>query len=275
MGPVRIRLALVLLLFLTLIATPLLAQEQRLIVTVANQVGFPVTNLRAEDFAITLDRTQRTISEAKYVATPLSDIVLLLDTSQVGARVRGQVENMASLFIDRITDEQQMAIVGYGSQAELVQDLTGSQTALKRALGTLRYGNPPRVLDGIYAAINGGFEHSAGRKILVVIGSGADARNRLTRKEVVDTARRHEVSVFGLSFLTGGDLEKVTEETAGDFYRGRELRQVQQAVENLTGLFQGHYELTLPGGSLESGRLRVQVPRGDKYRISYRIAPGE
>lgn len=247
------------------------AEEPRLIVTVSNQFGFPIKDLKAEDFSVTQDKAPRTVQSATYQPDPLVDLVLLLDTSEAGAQMRGDIEQVAVLFIDRLKEKEQMAIIGYATSANLIQDFTASKMLLRRAVGRLKYGNPPALLDSIYAAVDGGFEQSPGRRVLMVIGSGLDARDKVVTKEVIEEARRKAVSVFAISLASDSDLEKITQQTAGHYYRGRQLKQIQQVVENLTEAFRGHYELVLPGPALDMGKLKVEVRSGEKPRVSYRI----
>ncbi len=248
-------------------------QEPRLLVTVSNQFGFPLTNLKAEDFTVTQDKTARPVQSAGYQTHSVVDVMLLLETSEIGAQVRGEIEHVAGLFIDRLGEKEQMAVAGYASSADLLQDFTSSKTLLKRAASGLKYGNRPALLDSIYAVVDAGFEHAAGRRILVVIGSGMDWRNKVERREVLGLARRNAVSIFAVSFGADTGLERLCEQTAGAYYRGRELRQIRQVVENLTAAFRGNYELLLPGAALDSGRLKVEVRSAEKPRVSYRVAP--
>ena len=249
------------------------AQEARLVVSVANQFGFPVSDLTAQDFTVTVDKAARPVTAARYQKDTLADIVLLLDTSEVGAPLRAEIQHVAALLINRLGEKDQMAIIGYAISADLVQEFTNSKTLLKRAVAGLKYGNRPALLDAMYAALNGAFEQAAGRRILVVISSGLDWRNKVDRREVIASARRNQVSVFAISFAGDGDLEKIAEQTAGHFYRGRELKQIQQLAENLASAFRGHYELALPGPPPETGRLKVEVTRGEKMRVGCRLAP--
>ena len=206
-------------------------------------------------------KTVRSVQTARYQTHDLLDVVLLPETSELGARVRGQIRHVAGLFIQGLGGKDQMAIVGYATLADLVQDFTSSKKLLKRAVGKLEYGNPPALLDAIYAVVDGAFEDAAGRRVVVVIGSGLDRRNRVERKEVLRLARRNDVSIFAIS-----------NQTAGDFHSGKELRQIKQLVKNILEGFRGYYELVLPGPALDSGKLKVEVPRGEKLRISYRTA---
>ena len=259
---------------LLLLGSPYLWADDapRLLVTVSNEFGFPVRDLKAEDFKVKYKKKVRPVEAARYRTHDLLDVVLLLETSEIGARLRGQIRRVAGLFIDGLSGKDQMAIVGYASAADMVQDFTSSKKLLKRAVSELNYGNPPALLDAIYAVVDGAFERAAGRQIVVVIGSGVDWRNRVERREVLREARRNGVSIFAISFRREGDLKKLAKQTAGDSYSGKELRQIKQLVRNILEAFRGHYELVLPGPPLGSGKLKVEVPGSEKPRISFRIA---
>lgn len=256
---------------LLLAVAPVFAAEQpKLAVHVRNQVGFLIRDLKADDFVVTQDKMRRPVTQAAWISDEVVDIVLLLETSEIGKQLHGEIENAAGMFIKQLGEKQQMAIIGYGSSADLVQDLTDNKTLLRRAIGTLKYGNPPSLLDGVFAAIDGGFEHAAGRRILVVIGSGLDARDKVTRKEVLQLAERNGVSIYGIAFADDFELNRLADQSAGDCYQGRQLKQIGQVVENVAASFRGHYELTLPGPALDSGKLKVEVKRDERPRISYR-----
>lgn len=246
------------------------AADPRLAVHVRNQFGFPVADLKAEDFVVTLDKEPRQVARLEYVKDELADILLLVETSEIGMRLRREVEGVALLFIDRLAEKQQMGIIGYALSADLVQDLTSSKELLRRGLGRLKYGNPPALLDSVYAAVDGGFENAPGRRILVVIGSGMSAREKVKRAEVISLAQRRNTSIYAISFGRDFDLEKITEETAGDYYRGKYLKQIGHVVEAISNSFRGHYELTLPGPAVATGKLKVEVKRDDKLRVSFR-----
>jgi VWFA-related protein len=249
------------------------AEQPKLIVQVRNQFGFPIKDLKAADFAVTEDKAPREVAQAVWVNDSLADVMLLLDTSDIAKQLRGEIEGAALLFVKQRAEKEQLGVIAYSNSADLVQDFTSSPELLRRAITRSKYGNAPRLLDALYAAIDSGFEHSAGRKVLVVIGSGLDARAKVTRQEVVTMAQRREVSVCAISFEDYSDLEKIAQQTAGDYYTGRQLKQMGTVVENLVAGFAGHYELTLPGAPLDAARLKVEVKRDERPRVSFRPVP--
>src|SRR5438552_3663218 len=124
----------------------------RLSVTVVDaKSGKPLTDLKADDFTVFEDKLVRKVESAEFKNEPV-DIMFLLDTSLVGATVRPLAEEL----IEQLKPKEQMAIVSFHSSADLIQDFTSSRELLSRAVNAVTYGNSPRVLDGIYAAVDTG-----------------------------------------------------------------------------------------------------------------------
>jgi len=179
----------------------LLASAQgatRLLVTVVEQrSGAPVGGLRAQDFSVFDDNQPRRVESVE--ATPgLMDVMLLLDTSLLGS----VVQPLAESLIGHLQPKEQMAVVSFHSAADLIQDFTSSQELLRRAVGSVKYGNTPRVLDALYAAIDGGFQSSAYRRVIVLLTAGVEGPSRMGEREVVKLARRNSVSIYPVFVLS-------------------------------------------------------------------------
>src|SRR5690242_1979375 len=122
----------------------------RVLVTVVEQKsGQPVAGLKAQDFTLLDDKSPRPVEKAEFTRDTL-DIMLLLDTSLVG----GMVQPVADDIVSQVQPKEQMAVVAFHSSADLIQDFTSSKELLRRAIAKVKYGNTPRVLDALYAAID-------------------------------------------------------------------------------------------------------------------------
>ncbi len=262
-----------LLLACLLAATPLYAAEPRVMVTVVDAAGGPITDLKPDHFVVTVDKNPRQVTRAEY-RQDLVDVVLMIDTSAYTSAGRRDIERIAGLFISQLSEKEQMAIVSYATSADLVQDFTSSKTLLQRAVTHLRYGNDASILDSLYATMDGAFQSAAGRRVLLLLSSGANGPNRVTRKDALDLAQRNGVSIFALSLsgYGGNPLENLAEETAGCFLRGKELRFMDRVAKNLFDALRGHYELTV-SGTLD-GKLKVEVRQREglkeKLQVCYR-----
>ena len=124
-------------------------QEVKLITTVVDQkTGEPVTDLDARSFSVVDGKTPLRVDEAVFKTTSI-DVMLLIDSSLVGE----MVGPLAGAFVNELGDKEQMAIVSYHDSADLIQDFTSSKQLLFQSLEQINYGNNPRVLDALYAAI--------------------------------------------------------------------------------------------------------------------------
>ena len=244
------------------------AAQPRLAVTVVDQFGAPIIDLKAEDFAVFQDKTPRPVQSAEY-RKDLVDIVLMADTSAHAASGRNEIQRFADLFISQLGEKEQMAIVGYATSADLMQDFTSSKQLLRRAISGFKFGNDAAILDSAFAVLDSGFQQTVGRRILLIVSSGIEGFSKVRRPEVMDLAQRHRVSIFALS-LSGRNspLDRLGEESGGASFAGRELRQIEQVSKNLFDAFRGHYELEV--GPLD-GKFKVEIrtPR-EKLQVNYR-----
>ena len=81
-------------------------------------------------------------------------------------------------FIAQLKPKEQMAIVAFHSSADLIQDFTSSKQLLARAVTSVTYGNTPRVLDALYAAIDTGMKNATFRRVALLLTTGYEGERR-------------------------------------------------------------------------------------------------
>ncbi len=256
-------------LLLWLLVLPL-AGQSRLLVTVVDAMGAPVSDLPAENFQVLVDKTPRQVQKAEYQKV-LLNVALLVDTSAYAGMGRAdQIARMASFLIQQLAEKEQMSVIAYATNADLLQEFTSSKPLLMRSLAGIRNGNDASIMDAIYATVDGAFQGTVGRNVVMVISTGAEGFSKVKRTEIVELAERRKVSIFGISLNGNKDpLERLADETGGAYYGGRDLRQPDALARNLLNSFRGHYVLTV-NGSLD-GEVKVQVvPAKEKLQITQR-----
>jgi VWFA-related protein len=236
----------------------------RLLVTVVDQrSGKPIAGLKAEDFVVREDSGERRVEAVAPHEGPV-DFMLLLDTSLLGA----PVQPVAERLIGRLGPKDEMAVVAFHSAAELIQDFTSSRELLLRAVSSVKFGNPPRMLDALYAAIDGGFRASAFRRVILLVTAGAEGPSRISEREVVKLARRNGVSIYPIYAMDRerSMLERLARETGGASFR---LGQKGEAPAALVfEVIRSAYVLTLSGNLALGERFRVEVKRPERVFIS-------
>ena len=252
---------------LLLLAVHLSAATRVLVTVVEARTGRPVTDLKTQDFTLTDDKKPLRIEDAEFTRSTM-DVMLLLDTSLVGPMVQPMAENL----IGQLQPKEQMAIVAYHSSADLIQDFTSSRQLLSRAVARVKYGNTPRVLDALYAAIDGGFQGSSFRRIILLVTAGVEGRSRMGEQDVIRLARRNGVSIFPV-YMVGDEkmmFELLSRQTGGAFFN---LRDLKKAGDNSPGarifeVLRGHYTLTVSGNLRLGEKLKVEVKRPEKLFAS-------
>jgi VWFA-related protein len=255
------------LLLAALAAIPLCA-ENRLSVTVVDaKTGAPATDLKAEDFTLYEDKLARKASAAEFSTEPI-DVMFLLDTSLVGEAVKPVAEDL----IKRLKPKEQMAIVSFHSSADLIQDYTSSQQLLERAINSVSYGNLPRAIDGMFAAIDTGMKSAIYRKVVILLTTGYEGDSQMTERDLEQLARKKGVSIYPV-YATGrerGLFDRLARRTGGACFNLRDMKKAG-ATEIGARIFEtlrGHYTLTVPGNLALGEKLRIEIARPGKWFAS-------
>ncbi len=244
--------------------------SMRIVVTVVEQKsGKPVEDLKAEDFLVMEDKLPRRVEASEFARRPI-DVMLLLDTSLVG----GMVQPVAQGLIGELKDKEQMAVVSFDSSAEMVQDFTSSKQLLAAALSKVKYGNTPRVLDGVTAAMDGGFEHATFRRVILLVTTGYEGSSRTHEREVARLARRAGVSIYPV-YAAGsarGLFEDLARRTGGASFQLRDLQRTGggagSAPSRIFEVLRGHYIVTIAGNLGLGEKVKVEIKGREKLLVS-------
>jgi hypothetical protein len=256
-----------LLLALLCVAAPWAEAATRLLVTVIDpKSGAAVRGLQAGDFTVLDGKTPRPVEAAEFTSDTL-DIMLLVDASLTGPLVLPFAQNL----VDQLQPKEQMAVVAYDSSANLIQDFTSSRQLIVRALSNVKFGNEPRALDALYAAMSGGFQTSPFRRVALLLTSGMEGYSRTGERDVIALARRYQVSIYP-AYVTGSGraFEDLARETGGASFN---LAAMKKAGKDEPGAkvfeaMRSHYVLTLDGNLRLGDKLRVEVKRSPKPQVS-------
>ena len=256
------------LVLLALLAVLPLGADTKLLVTVVEaRTGEPIRGLQPQDFTVLDDKTPRHVQAAEFSRDTL-DLMLLLDTSLAGGLVQPAADN----FVAQLEPKEQMAVVAYHSSADLIQDFTSSRELIMRSISQLKYGNQPHVLDALYAAIDGGFQNSVVRRVILLLTSGVEGYSRTNERDVIRLARKNQVSIYPIYALgvERGLLETLGRATGGASFNLRDLQRagVKEPGKRVFDAVRSHYTLTLNGNLGVSDKLRIEVRQAPKAQIS-------
>lgn len=195
-----------------------------LMVSVTDNKGKLITNLKKEDFKVYEDGKIQTIrSFSKETDLPLS-IALLIDSSNsVIDKLTFEKAAATDFLFNTIKRRKDRAtVISFAEKAYVVSDKTADgfsddPAALSDALKSIRAVGPTAVFDAVYKATQSKLanEKPERRKLIILISDGDDTASAYSREEALEMAQRHDVAIYSISTNKTSDL-KTREQVDGD-----------------------------------------------------------
>jgi VWFA-related protein len=241
----------------------------------------PVVGLSASDFDLRDNGVPQQIELVSLEELPLN-IVLAFDVSQ---SVEGdQLEELrlaSAALLKALKSSDRAALVTFSHVVTVRCRLTLDLSCVHEALAAVEAEGETALIDGAYTGMIVG-ESEPGRSLIVVFSDRFDTASWLSPRLVLDTAKRSEVVVYGVS---AGDheatfLQDLTSATGGRMLSRKGSADLAAVFVKILDEFRHRYVLTYtPRGVTRPGwhRLQVRVRRGNatvKGRAGYLGEPG-
>jgi hypothetical protein len=243
------------------------AQIHVLMSAVEAKTGKPVEDLQASEIVITDEKVTRPVTELTKPRETV-DVMLLLDTGLAGSLV----QSLAYDLIDELTEPEAMAVVSFDDSAQLIQDFTSSQPILRASISKVRYGNRPKVLDALAAAIGDGFEHATYRRVILLLTAGYEGNSLTSEGKVIQLARKHGVSIFPI-YMSGerrGMFESLARQTGGATFNLINMAKdaSRKPAPRIFEVARNPYLATIGGNANLSERMKIEARRPEKIFLS-------
>jgi len=128
------------------------------------------------------------------------------------------------------------------------------------------------VLDALYAAIDGGFQNSPFRRVILLLTTGVEGYSKVTERDVIRMARRNQVSIYP-AYAMGMErslFELLARQTGGASFNLRDMKKAGDAQPGarIFDVLRAHYTLSVSGNLGLGDKLRVEVKLPDKLQVS-------
>ena len=256
-------------------------------VSVADNKGKTIPNLKREDFKVYEDDQLQTIRGfTRETDLPLS-IVLLVDASgSVVDKVKFEQAAATDFFFNTIKRKKdRAAVVAFDSVPTLLSNDTtdgfnDEPERLAEAVKKIHAAGASSVYDAIYRSVEKllALEKGERRKLIVLISDGDDNSSRFSLTEALDMAQRHDVTIYAISTnktsetksadKNRGDdvIKKLVEETGGKAYFPLKLDDLASDFQKIGDELRSQYVLSYsPTNPILDGTYRkVRVEMSDK-----------
>jgi Ca-activated chloride channel family protein len=201
--------------------------------TVIDANGKFVSGLKQEDFKVFEDGVRQSINSFAQEDVPIS-MGILIDLSLSMRKKIDQVNHAALAFIRASNPQDQVFLIGFNENAELLQDFTSDIDEISDSLENAVVMGSTAIYDAIYLGVQKAHTGIKPKKAIVVITDGEDRESFYSLEELLAKIQESDVQVFCVGFLNeipkkglfGGfsksipekardSLQKMSEETGG------------------------------------------------------------
>lgn len=204
-----------------------------------------------EDFQILENDRPQEISFFSSTAKPF-DLVLLLDYSGSTLPRRKLIADAAKRFIDVVRPDDRIAIVAFGSTIITVSEFTADKKFLRESIDKIELNGDSPIWDSInYVFKNLLSKRDGERRSAMVFMTDAEDNSRTdTFADAMEIVRNHDTTIFpvyvgrtaGFSQWADRFLQKsrdslwmLAEETGGQLYLAREMKDLAKVYEQIAG----------------------------------------
>jgi len=184
-------------------------------------------------------------------------IVLLVDNSLTLRADIDKLERATREFAYEIYEGDQLLIVGYDEEAEIVADWTDNAKSIEAALKGFRKKGQPHLFDALSAVVEQALSPLAGQKrAIVVISDGLDRGSKTTFEKILSELQANDITVYTV---------QIPDRTRGAIRR--DVPKPKQVVEKLV---EGTGGLVFPiEETVEAAKAVCDELRKNRYVLSY------
>jgi Ca-activated chloride channel homolog len=262
--------------------------------TVLDKTGRFVRGLKQENFKAFEDGVQQTIASFSQEDVPIS-MGILLDLSGSMRGKIDQVNKAALAFIKASNPQDQVFLVGFNDDVELLQDYTSDIDEITDALENTVVTGATAIYDAIYLGVQKAHTGIKPKKAIIVITDGEDNGSFYTLDEMVAKVQESDVQVFSIGFLNdipkkslfGGwsksvpekardSLIKIAEETGGKAYFPDKLTDIHSIVSEIATELRSQYSIgyfsanSTRDGSFRRVKIEVNGAKAEGNQVRYR-----
>jgi Ca-activated chloride channel family protein len=248
--------------------------------------GRPVTGLTAADFVVRDNGVPQAVDAVLVDDVPIT-LLLVLDTSgSVAGPPLTQLRAAVDSAVATLRPADRVGLVTFSDKLRMVLEPPAPVGELLTALQAVQAGGATALYDAAYAALIQR-EQTVGRVLMLVFSDGDDTASWLDPREVLSTAQRSDVVVYGVTLDRGrGDrwqdspepafvrrwfltephllgrhfLSRLVEDTGGTVFVADEIRRLTAAFSEVVDEFRSRYLLTYsPEGVDTDGWHQLEV----------------
>jgi Ca-activated chloride channel family protein len=238
--------------------------------------GKPVKGLSPADFEVRDNGVLQEVELATFEELPLNVILAFDMSASVAGDRLAHLQNAGKAILGALKRDDRSALVTFGYAVIERAPLSSDPSVVRRALEETEGAGNTALVDGVYASVLLG-EADAGRSLVIVFSDGRDTSSWLSRSMLLETTKRSEVVVYGVS-AGGSDaaeiLEEVSRSSGGAWFEIEAMSGLDGVFLRILDEFRFRYLVSYsPRGVDQTGWHRLDV-RVKRPGLSVKARPG-
>ena len=227
-----------------------------LVSIVAKRDDNSTANITSKQVSVYDNAVEQTVRNFTPDPSP-ARIVLLVDNSLTLRADIDKLHQAAREFAYEIYEGDQLLIVGYDEQAEIVADWTDSAKSIEASLKDFRKKGQPHLFDALSAVVEEALRPLAGQKrAIVVISDGLDRGSKIGFEKILAVLQANDIMVYSLQI--------------SDRTRGAIRRDVPKPKQVIEKLVEGTGGLVFPiDETTAAAKAICDELRKNRYVLSY------
>jgi Ca-activated chloride channel homolog len=255
-----------------------------------DSAGRFVAGLKPERFKVYEDGVEQKISSFAQEDVPVT-MGILLDLSGSMRSTMDQVNKAALAFIRVGNPEDQVFLVGFNDEAELLQDFTSDIDEIQDSLDNAVVSGGTVLYDAIYLGVEKAHSGNKAKKAIVAITDGEDRDSSYSLDELVTKVQESDVQVFCVGFLKDqakkrgstskkayDALTRISEETGGKAFFPKQIDEIHNIVAEIAGELRSQYSIGYFSSNLARDgsfrRVKISLSENKAQDINLRYRRG-
>jgi Ca-activated chloride channel homolog len=229
--------------------------------SVFDKSGHFIAGLKKDNFKIFEDGSPQSIVSFSQEDVPIS-MGILLDLSGSMKNKIDQVNKAALAFIRASNPQDQVFLIGFNDEVELLQDYTSDIDEITDALDNTVVTGGTALYDSLYLGVQKAHSGSKPKKAVVVITDGEDRDSYYKLDEMVSKVQESDVQIFSIGLIDDvpdrgffgrwsksapekahDTLMRISEETGGKAYFPGKLTDIHTIVDEIARDLRSQYSI--------------------------------
>ncbi|MEO8435795.1 MAG: VWA domain-containing protein [Pyrinomonadaceae bacterium] len=283
------------------LATAVAPQLMRLNASVTDRHGRAIGGLKASDFAVYEEGTERQITNVTPSQEPFN-LVLLLDVSGSVEERMDFIRKAARDFLSTASPQDRIAIISFRHDIQVISDFTTDRALLSRKLDEIDAGGATALYDALGYVLTDTLKSLRGeRTAIVVLSDGDDNKSFIPFAALLEALTESGALVYPLYVPSGlipeasvpnpsittdplrsryltittraaEEARQLAETSGGVYYTISRLEDLQRAYDDVVVQLRTAYTITYASNADGRGHRRIRV-RANREGAAVRLSP--